>query len=103
MHRRPPRPPLFPYPPLFRSRDLLTAVRLLVKAGGFEDARRLGDSLLRSAPRGVAGPAGVAVLLGRPALAARLVAPEDPETEYPGSADNQPVTISVALLQPGLE
>ena len=85
-----------------RLADLLTAVRLLVKAGGFEDARRLGDSLLRSAPRGVAGPAGVAVLLGRPALAARLVAPEDPETEYPGSADNQPITISVALLQPGL-
>src|SRR2546429_6453728 len=81
MHRRPPRPPLFPYPPLFRSRDAVTAVRLLVKAGDFEGARRLGDSLLRAAPRGVAGPAGVAVLLGRPALAARLVAPEDPETE----------------------
>jgi len=29
--------------------------------------------------------AGAAVLLGRPALAARLVAPEDPETEYPGN------------------
>src|SRR5437773_9841689 len=86
-----------------RLADLLTAVRLLVKAGGFEDARRLGDSLLRSAPRGVAGPAGVAVLLGRPALAARLVAPEDPETEYPGSADNQSVTIPIAALRVGLE
>src|SRR5207249_2920716 len=81
----------------------VTAVRLLVKAGDFEGARRLGDSLLRAAPRGVAGPAGVAVLLGRPALAARLVAPEDPETEYPASADNQSVTIPMAALQVGLE
>jgi len=45
----------------------------------------------------------VAVLLGRPALAARLVAPEDPETEYPASADNQSVTIPMAALQVGLE
>jgi len=86
-----------------RVRDAVTAVRLLVKAGDFEGARRLGDSLLRAAPRGVAGPAGVAVLLGRPALAARLVAPEDPETEYPASADNQSVTIPMAALQVGLE
>ena len=86
-----------------RVRDAVTAVRLLVKAGEFEGARRLGDSLLRAAPRGVAGPAGVAVLLGRPALAARLVAPEDPETEYPASADNQSVTIPMAALQVGLE
>ena len=86
-----------------RVGDAVTAVRLLVKAGEFEGARRLGDSLLRAAPRGVAGPAGVAVLLGRPALAARLVAPEDPETEYPGSADNQTVSIPMAVLRPGLE
>jgi len=58
---------------------------------------------LRAAPREVAGPAGVAVLLGRPALAARLVAPEDPETEYPSSADNQSVTIPMAALRVGLE
>ncbi len=89
--------------PQDRVRDAVTAVRLLVKAGDFEGARRLGDSLLRAAPRGVAGPAGVAVLLGRPALAARLVAPEDPETEYPASADNQSVTIPMAALQVGLE
>src|SRR5207249_10151656 len=81
----------------------ISAVRLLVKAGEFAGARRLGDSVLRAAPRGVAGPAGVAVLLGRPALAARLVAPEDPETEYPGSADNQSVTIPIAALRVGLE
>ena len=86
-----------------RVGDAVTAVRLLVKVGEFEGARRLGDSLLRAAPRGVAGPAGVAVLLGRPALAARLVAPEDPETEYPGSADNQSVTIPIAALRVGLE
>jgi len=89
--------------PQDRVGDAVTAIRLLVKAGEFEGARRLGDSLLRAAPRGVAGPAGVAVLLGRPALAARLVAPEDPETEYPGSADNQSVTIPVAALRLGLE
>jgi tetratricopeptide (TPR) repeat protein len=86
-----------------RVGDAVAAVRLLVKAGEFEGARRLGDSLLRAAPRGVVGPAGVAVLLGRPALAARLVAPEDPETEYPGSADNQSVTIPMAALRVGLE
>ncbi len=86
-----------------RISDAVTAIRLLVKGGEFEGARRLGDSLLRAAPLGIAGPAGVAVLLGRPALAARLVAPEDPETEYPGSADNQSVTIPIAALRVGLE
>ncbi len=86
-----------------RVGDVVTAIRLLVKGGEFEGARRLGDSLLRTAPREVAGPAGVAVLLGRPALAARLVAPEDPETEYPSSADNQSVTIPMAALRVGLE
>ena len=86
-----------------RVGDAVTAIRLFLKAGEFEGARRLGDSVLRAAPRGVAGPAGVAVLLGRPALAARLVAPEDPETEYPGSADNQSVTIPIAALRVGLE
>src|SRR5256886_1692409 len=89
--------------PQDRVGDAVAAVRLLVKAGEFEEARRLGDSLLRAAPRGVAGPAGVAVLLGRPTLAARLVAPEDPETEYPASADNQSVTIPIAALRVGLE
>jgi len=86
-----------------RVGDAVTAVRLLMKGGDFEEARRLGDSLLRAAPRGLAGPAGVAVLLGRPALAARLVAPEDPETVYPGSADNQSATIPIAALRVGLE
>jgi len=86
-----------------RVGDAVGAVRLLVKAGDFEGARHLGDSLLRTTPRRVSGPAGVAILLGRPALAARLVAPEDPETEYPGSADNQSVTIPLAALRIGLE
>jgi len=86
-----------------RVGDAVGAVRLLVKAGDFEGARHLGDSLLRTTPRRVSGPAGVAILLGRPALAARLVAPEDPETEYQGSADNQSVTIPLAALRIGLE
>ncbi|HYT05122.1 MAG TPA: hypothetical protein VEM13_09625 [Gemmatimonadales bacterium] len=85
-----------------RARDLVTAVRLLVKAGEFDAARRAGDSLLRAAPRGVAGVAGVAVLLGRPSLAARLVAPDDPGTEFPSSADNRAVRLPVKAVQAGL-
>ncbi len=86
--------------------DAVTIVRLLVKAGDFDAARHVGDSLLREPPRGaagVAGVAGVAVLLGRPTLAARLVAPEDPEAEYPGSSDNTPVNLPVSTLRVGLE
>ncbi len=86
-----------------RVADAVTVVRLLVKAGDFDAARHLADSLLRLPPQGAAGMAGVAVLLGRPTLAARLVAPEDPETEYPQSADNTPVNLPVGTLRVGLQ
>lgn len=83
----------------------VTELRLLVKAGEFAAARRRADSLLRDAlhgASGVAGVAGAAVLVGRPALAARLVAPADPETVYPGSADNAPTALPVNVLEAGL-
>ncbi len=83
-------------------RDAVTAVRLLVKVGDFDAARALGDSLLRAVPRRVAGMAGVAVLLGRPTLAARLVAPEDPATIVHSSVDNQPVSIPLEATRAGL-
>src|SRR2546422_6557218 len=56
----------------------------------FARVRELGDSLLRVAPMPTAGIAGVAVLLGRPTLAHRLLATED-TAWLSGSADNQPV------------
>ena len=86
-----------------RVADAVTLVRLFVKAGDFDAARRVADSLLRVPPHGAAGMAGVAVLLGRPTLAARLVAPEDPETEYPQSSDNTPVNLPVGTLRVGLQ
>ncbi len=86
-----------------RVADAISIVRLFVKAGDFDAARRTADSLLREPPHGVAGAAGVAVLLGRPALAARLVAPGDPETQYPGSSDNTPVHLPENALRVGLE
>jgi tetratricopeptide (TPR) repeat protein len=86
-----------------RVADAISVVRLFVKAGDFDAARRTADSLLREPPPDVAGAAGVAVLLGRPALASRLVAPEDPETQYPGSSDNTPVHLPENALQVGLE
>src|SRR5256885_3876784 len=56
MIRRPPRSTLFPYTTLFRlerraleqAHDAVASVRLFVKAGDFEAARRTGDSLLRT-------------------------------------------------------
>jgi len=82
-----------------RIRDAVTRVRLLVKAGDFESARRIGDSLLAVPGRPTTGMAGVAVLLGRPALAAQLFVPED-SNFMPGAADNEPVSLpnSVALI-----
>jgi hypothetical protein len=85
-----------------RTRDVVHAIRILLKAGDFNAVRRLGDSLLRAAPPAIAGVAGVAVLLGRPSLAARLVAPQDSATEAPMSADNQPVTIPLTARRAGL-
>jgi len=85
-----------------RVRDAVAAVRLLVKAADFDAARSLGDSLLRAVPPRVAGMAGIAALLGRPSLAARLVAPEDPATVVHGSADNQPVAIPLEATRAGL-
>jgi tetratricopeptide (TPR) repeat protein len=84
-----------------RARDAADRVRVLLKAGDFTGTRRLGDSLLRVAPRPTAGIAGVAVLLGRPALARRLLAPED-TAWLSQSADNQAVTIPVEAAQAGL-
>jgi len=84
-----------------RRLDCVGAVRILVKAGDFEAARRLGDSLLAAAPRPAAGLAGVAVLLGRPALATRLLAPADSEN-LALPADNQPVPLPLATVRAGL-
>jgi hypothetical protein len=75
---------------------------MLLKAGEFDGARALADSVLRAAPRGVAGVAGLAVLLGRPSVAARLVAPEDPATIVHGSVDNQAVSIPLEATRAGL-
>ena len=77
---------------LQRAHDAVASVRLFVKAGDFEAARRTGDSLLRSIRAPTPGVAGVAVLLGRPALAARLLAVEDTFWLH-SSADNQPVRL----------
>ncbi len=70
-----------------RARDAADRVRVLIKVGDFAGARRLGDSLLRVAPRATAGVAGVAVLLGRPSLARHFFATED-TAWLPSSADN---------------
>jgi len=84
-----------------RARDAADRVRVLVKAGDFAGARRLGDSLLRVAPKPAAGVAGVAVLLGRPTLARRLLATAD-TAWLSGSADNQSVSIPLEVAQAGL-
>ncbi len=84
-----------------RVQDAVDAVRLLVKAGEFDAARRSGDSLLRVTPRPTAGVAGVAVLLGRPALATRFLAPED-TAWLPAGASNQPVSFPLQAAQAGL-
>lgn len=88
-----------------RARDVVDAVRILVKAGEFDAARRLGDSLLRATPSPASGTAtalaGVAVLLGRPALAARLIAAEANEWGFTGP-DNQPVSLPLNAASAGL-
>ena len=84
-----------------RARDAADRVRVLIKVGDFAGARRLGDSLLRVAPRATAGVAGVAVLLGRPSLARHFFATED-TAWLPSSADNQPVAIPLGTAQAGL-
>ncbi len=84
-----------------RARDAADRVRVLIKVGDFAGARRLGDSLLRVAPRATPGVAGVAVLLGRPSLARHFFATED-TAWLPSSADNQPVAIPLGTAQAGL-
>jgi len=84
-----------------RRRDVVHAIRVLVKAGDYDAARRLGDSLLTAVPRPAAGVAGVAVLLGRPTLATRLIAAAD-SVGMPLPADNQPVPLPLAVGQAGL-
>jgi hypothetical protein len=86
---------------LQRAHDAVASVRLFVKAGDFEAARRTGDSLLRTIRAPTSGVAGVAVLLGRPALAARLVAVEDTSWLH-GSADNEPITLPLNAGLTGL-
>jgi len=88
--------------PAERLRDAITGVRLLVKTGEFQAARRAGDSLLRFVQAPTPGVAGVAVLLGRPALAARLLAVEDTFWLH-GSADNQPARMPLAAGMAGLK
>jgi len=87
--------------PSQRIRDAADRVRVLLKAGDFARARQLGDSLLRVAPMPTAGIAGVAVLLGRPTLAHRLLATED-TAWLSGSADNQPVAMPRKAALAGL-
>src|SRR5213078_1340435 len=87
--------------PSQRIRDAADRVRVLLKAGDFARARQLGDSLLRVAPMPTAGIAGVAVLLGRPTLAHRLLAAED-TAWLSGSADNQPVAMPRKAALAGL-
>src|SRR5581483_7108567 len=70
-------------------------------AAEFAAARRAGDSLLRAARQSASGMAGVAVLLGRPALAARLFVPED-SSFLPAAADNQPVSLPFPTARLGL-
>src|SRR2546425_4773778 len=84
-----------------RRHDVVHAIRVLVKAGDYDAARRLGDSLLAAVPRPAAGVAGVAVLLGRPTLAPRLIAAAD-SVGMPLPADNQPVALPLAAGQAGL-
>ncbi len=86
---------------LQRTHDAVASVRLFVKAGDFETARRTGDSLLRTIRAPTPGVAGVAVLLGRPALAARLVAVEDTSWLH-GSADNEPLIVPLTAGLTGL-
>ena len=87
--------------PELRVRDAANRVRILLKMGDFGDARRLGDSVLRVAPRSADGIAGVAVLLGRPTLARRFLTTAD-TAWLSGSADNQPVIIPLEVAQTGL-
>jgi len=87
--------------PRRRARDAADRVRALLKAGEFGVARLLGDSLLRVARRPTDGVAGVAVLLGRPALASKFFATED-TAWLAGSADNAPVAISLPAARAGL-
>jgi tetratricopeptide (TPR) repeat protein len=86
---------------LERKPDAVATVRLFLKAGDFEAARRTGDSLLRTIRGPTSGVAGVAVLLGRPALAARLVAVEDTFGLH-GSADNESVRLPFSTGLVGL-
>ncbi|HYL55439.1 MAG TPA: hypothetical protein VEU73_07660 [Gemmatimonadales bacterium] len=84
-----------------RLRDAVDRVRVLLKASDFDGTRRLGDSVLRVAPRPTAGTAGVAVLLGRPIFARRSLA--TPDTAWlSGSADNRPVMFPLEAAQAGL-
>jgi len=84
-----------------RLLDAVDRVRVLLKAGDFNGTRRLGDSVLRVAPRPTAGVAGVAVLLGRPILARHSLAIAD-TAWLSGSADNQPVLFPLEVAQTGL-
>ena len=84
-----------------REHDAVATVRLLIKTGEFEAARRVGDSLLRTIRAPIPGVMGVAVLLGRPALAARLVALEDTSWLH-GSADNEPLSVPLNASLAGL-
>ncbi len=84
-----------------RVRNAVDAVRILVKAADFPAARRAGDSLLRSVSVPTPGLAGVAVLLGRPSLAARLIT-ADAATWGFLSADNQPVSLPLGAARAGL-
>ncbi len=84
-----------------RVRDAVTSVRLLVKAGEFDAARRAGDSLLRTIRAPTSGVAGVAILLGRPALAAHVLAVQDTSRLH-ASADNESVTLPLNAALAGL-
>ncbi len=87
--------------PELALRTAVDRVRVLLKADDFGGARRLGDSVLRVAPKPTEGVAGLAVLFGRPTLARRLLATADTAWLF-GSADNQPVIFPLDAAQAGL-
>ena len=84
-----------------RILDAVDRVRVMLKAGDFDGTLRLGDSVLRVAPKPTEGVAGVGVLLGRPTLARRSLATADTGW-LSGSADNQPVIFPLEIAQAGL-
>src|SRR3989442_11263686 len=97
--------------PAERVHDAVTIVRLLVKAGEFEAARRAGDSLLRTIRAPTSGVAGVGGSLLPPAGAAPAGAgartpagppqiPPPPQGGAPTSRPAPPAPPAPTLISP---